>query len=75
MKYNNRNLYLIEFQYKRQRTPKGESKGQSRAHKMMKNTTKYVLDITNTNTVNKTRGLLQTTWGKDEPNIFFMRKS
>ena len=30
---------------------------------------------TNTNNVNKTRALLQTTGGKDEPNIVFMRKS
>ena len=30
---------------------------------------------TNTNNVNKTRVLLQTTRGKDEPNIVFMRKS
>ena len=29
----------------------------------------------NTNIVNKTRALLQTTGGKDEPNIVFMRKS
>ena len=31
---------------------------------------------TNTNNINKTRALLQTTGGKDEPNIvFFMWKS
>ena len=30
---------------------------------------------TNTNNVNKTWALLQTTGGKDEPNIVFMRKS
>jgi hypothetical protein len=30
---------------------------------------------TNTNNVNKTRALLQTTGGKDESNIGFMRKS
>ena len=30
---------------------------------------------TNTNNVNKTGALLQTTGGKDEPNIFFMWKS
>ena len=30
---------------------------------------------TNTNNVNKTSTLLQTTGGKDEPNIVFMRKS
>jgi hypothetical protein len=29
----------------------------------------------NTNNVNKTRALLQTTGGKDEPNIVCMRKS
>ena len=30
---------------------------------------------TNTNNVNKTCSLLQTTGGKDEPNIVLMRKS
>ena len=30
---------------------------------------------TNTNNVNKTRALLQTTGGRDEPNIVFTRKS
>ena len=43
-----------------------------------KNTTQYVeyhYTQTNTNNVNKTRTLLQTTGGKDEPNIVFMRKS
>jgi len=30
---------------------------------------------TNTNNVNKTWALIQTTGGKDEPNIVFMRKS
>ena len=30
---------------------------------------------TNTNNVNKTRALLQTTGGKDEQNIVFMQKS
>ena len=30
---------------------------------------------TNTNNVNKKRALLQTTEGKDEPKIVFMRKS
>ena len=30
---------------------------------------------TNTNNVNKTWALLQTTRGKDNPNIVFMRKS
>ena len=34
---------------------------------------RYVL--TNTNNVNKTRALLQTTRGKNEPNIVFMQKS
>jgi hypothetical protein len=29
----------------------------------------------NINKVNKTRALLQSTEGKDEPNIIFMRKS
>jgi len=47
---------------------------------MKKNKTKYVLGTTsymqtNTNNVNKTCTLLQTTGGKDEPNIIFMRKS
>ena len=40
-----------------------------------KNTTQYVLDQTNTNHVNKTCTLLQTTGGKDEPNIVLMRTS
>ena len=35
----------------------------------------YHYTQTNTNNVNKTRALLQTTGGKDEPNIVFMRKS
>ena len=49
--------------------------------KQTKNTTQYMLDITilytqtNTNNVIKTWSLLQTTGGKDEPNIVFMRKS
>jgi hypothetical protein len=46
--------------------------------KQNKNTTQYVLDITtqaNTNNVNKTSTLLQTTGGKDEPNIVFVWKS
>ena len=30
---------------------------------------------TNTNNVNKTRAILQTTGGKDDPNIVLMRKS
>jgi hypothetical protein len=30
---------------------------------------------THTNNVNKTRDILQTTGGKDEPNIVLMRKS
>jgi hypothetical protein len=29
----------------------------------------------NTTNINKTWALLQTTGGKDEPNIFYMRKS
>ena len=43
-----------------------------------KNTTQYVLDTTaqtNTINVNKTCTLLQTTGGKDESNIVFMRTS
>jgi len=43
------------------------------------NTTQYVLDTTickqEQNNVNKKWSLLQTTGGKDEPNIAFMRKS
>ena len=43
-----------------------------------KNTTQYVFGTTmrktNTNNVNKTWALLQTTGGKEEPNIAFMRK-
>jgi hypothetical protein len=39
-----------------------------------KSTTQCVFDKTQTNTtnVNKTRVLLQTTGGRDEPNIVFM---
>jgi len=44
-----------------------------------KNAIQYVLDTdytqANTNNVNKTWSLLQTTGGKDEPNIVFIRKS
>jgi hypothetical protein len=43
--------------------------------KQNKNTTQYVLDTTtqaNTNNVNKTSTLLQTTAGKYEPNIVFV---
>ena len=43
-----------------------------------KNTTQYVLDTTtqgNTNNVNKTSILLQTTGGKDEPNIVLVWQS
>ena len=46
--------------------------------KQNKNTTIYVehhYTQTNTNNVNKTRALLQTTGSKDEPNIVFMWKS
>ena len=45
--------------------------------KQNKNTTHYVLDTTqtNTNNVNKKWALVQTTGGKDEPKIVFMRKS
>jgi len=55
-----------------------QRKWQHRVHKMKKNTTQYVLDTTtqiNTNNVNNTWALLQTTGGKDEPNIIFMRES
>ena len=34
-----------------------------------------ILTETNTNNINKTCTLLQTTGGKDEPNIVLMRKS
>ena len=44
--------------------------------KQNKKTTQYVLETTMHKTnVNKTCALLQTTGGKDEPNIVFMRKS
>ena len=46
-------------------------------YKQNKNTTQYVghhSTQTNTNNVNKTWALLQTTAGKNEPNIVFMRK-
>jgi fructose/tagatose bisphosphate aldolase len=43
--------------------------------KQNKNTTQYHYTQTNTNNVSKTRALLQTAGGKDEPNIVFMRKS
>jgi hypothetical protein len=49
-----------------------QSKNKKRKKKK-ENTTQYVLDTTkqkhNTNKVNKTRALLQTIGGKDEPNI------
>ena len=35
----------------------------------------YTQTNTNTNNINKTRALLQTTGGKDKPNIVFMQKS
>jgi hypothetical protein len=43
-------------------------------HKTKKNTicVGHLYKPTNTNNVNKTWPLLQTTWGKDEPNIVFM---
>ena len=50
-------------------------------HKMKKNKANTkVLDThhdaqANTNNVNKIWAILQTTGGKDEPNIVFMRKS
>jgi hypothetical protein len=51
-------------------------------HKTKKNKTKTQYNMrwtplseTNTNNVNKTWALLQTTGGKDVPNIIFMRKS
>jgi hypothetical protein len=46
--------------------------------KQSQNTTQYVLDSTaqtNTNNVNETWALLQTTVGRDETNIVFMEKS
>jgi hypothetical protein len=39
-----------------------------------KNTTHYVFFSPNTNNLNKTSDLIQTTGGKDEPNIVFIRK-
>ena len=45
-------------------------------NKQNKNITQYVLETTmHKQNVNKTCALLQTTGGKDEPNIVFMRKS
>jgi hypothetical protein len=46
-----------------------------REHKKNKAKTKHNTQKTNTNNVIKTWDLLQTTGGKDEPNIVFMRKS
>ena len=48
--------------------------------KQNKNTTQYVLDTTirkqtKTENVNTTWAFLQTTGGRDEPNVVFMRKS
>ena len=46
--------------------------------KQNKITTQYVLDTTtqaNTNNVNMSSTLIQTTGGKDESNIVFVRKS
>ena len=55
------------------------TQGTQEEDKENKNTTQYVLDTTiphtNRNNVNKTCALLQTVWGKDEPNMVFMRKS
>ncbi len=54
---------------------------QHEVHKTKKNKTKAHHNIcltplyANTNKVNKTCVLLQTSGGKDEPNIVFMRKS
>ena len=54
---------------------------QNKVHKTKKNKTKiqqcggHQYTQTNTNNVNKTRALIQTTGGKDEPNIVYMQKS
>ena len=51
---------------------------QHRVHKTKKNITICIghhFTQRNTNNVNKTCALLQTTEGKDEPNIALMRKS
>ena len=51
---------------------------QHRAHNTKKNNTIYVghhYMQTNTNNVNKTSAFLQTTGGKEEPNIVFIRTS
>jgi hypothetical protein len=63
------------FFNKRYTIPKWQSKRtiqrnwQHDEEKQNNNTTQYVLDTqTNTNNVNKTGVLLQTTGGKDEPN-------
>ena len=46
--------------------------------KQNKTTTQYMLDTNirkQTNNVNKTLALIQTTGGKDETNVVFMRRS
>ena len=51
---------------------------QHRAHNTKKNNTIYAghhYTQTNTNNVNKTPAFLQTTGGKEEPNIVFIRTS
>jgi hypothetical protein len=58
-------------------TKKGQSNETSNIGYTRRRKTKqkqYVLDTTIRN-VNKTWALLQTTGGKDEPNIVFMQKS
>ena len=55
-----------------------ETYGTQDEEKQNKNTTQnagHHYTLTNTNNINKTWALLQTTWEKDEPNIVFMRKS
>jgi hypothetical protein len=50
----------------------------TRRRKQNKSTTQYVFDTTihkQTNNVKKTCALLQTSRGKDDPNVVFMRKS
>ncbi len=70
---------------KHQRIPKGQSKmnnPEKLATQGTQNKEKHkTISVgnhykqTNTNNVNKKRALLQTTGGKDEPNIVFMWKS
>ena len=65
------------YKYTLENTEMAIKNGQSRDTKQKKNTI-YVghhFTQTHTNNVNKTCALLQTTEGKDQPNIVIMRKS